>query len=258
LQVKRILVHNQWIEASGKVLLYLDIQMPPPRYGDKLLIKDHPQRIPAPANPGEFNYSQYLQLQQIHHQHFIKPAGIRIYGYEPPISLIALSISIRQYADTVFKKLIDSRQEQAIASGLVLGIRDGLDNEIKQAYASAGAMHILAVSGAHVGIVFGILALLLGNLKRFRYGKVLFAVSVLGLLWVYAFVTGLSASALRAVIMFSFVIIAGACTRQSSIYNTLAISAFIMLCINPFPDKRCRLSAFFCCLYSALYILLRS
>jgi competence protein ComEC len=105
-----------------------------------------------------------------------------------------------------------------------------------------------------VGIVFGILALLLGNLKRLRYGKVLFAVSVLGLLWVYAFVTGLSASALRAVIMFSFVIIAGACTRQSSIYNTLAISAFIMLCINPFLIKDVGFQLSFAAILSIVYI----
>jgi competence protein ComEC len=147
---------------------------------------------------------------------------------------MAISITIRQKADAIFKKLIPSRQEQAIASGLVLGIRDGLDNEIKQAYASAGAMHILAVSGAHVVIVFGILAFFLRRIKRVKFGNWLFAAISLCLLWMYAFVTGLSASVLRAVIMFSFVIIADAANRQKSIYNTLAASAFGLLFYDPY------------------------
>jgi competence protein ComEC len=254
LEVKRIYSQNQWIEASGIILLYLDKKIQQPRYGDKLLIKGRPQRIPAPANPYEFDYRQYLRLQQIHHQHFVKATDVAVYGYHPPYTLIAFSISLRQHADNIFKRLIPSRHEQAIASGLVLGIRDGLDNEIKQAYASAGAMHILAVSGAHVGIVFGILALLLGYLKRLRYGKLLFAVSVLCLLWLYAFVAGLSASALRAVIMASFVIVAESFTRQKSIYNTLALSAFIMLCFDPFLVKDVGFQLSFAAIISIVYI----
>jgi competence protein ComEC len=254
LEVKRIFLQNTWLRASGKVLLYLDAKMPRPRYGDKLLIRGHPQKVPPPANPDEFDYRQYLQLQQLYHQHFVKQKQVAIYGYEPPSALIAWSISLRQYADAIFKRLIASRQEQAIASGLVLGIRDGLDNAIKDAYASAGAMHILAVSGAHIAIVIEILLLLLGRLKKIRYGKLLFALIVLSLLWMYAFVTGLSASALRAVIMYSFIIIAGAFTRQTSIYNTLALSAFILLCYNPFLLMDVGFQLSYAALLSIIYI----
>jgi competence protein ComEC len=233
LEVKQIYQHEKWKKASGKLLLYLDTKIPKPRYGDKLLIKGHPQRVPAPANPDEFDYRHYLQLQQIYHQHFVKAAQVANYGNQPPSRLMAVSIRIRQKADSIFKVHIPSQREYAIASGLVLGIRNGLDNEIKEAYSSAGAMHVLAVSGAHVIIVFGIITFFLQRIKKIKYGQALFALTALSLLWFYAFITGLSASVLRAVVMFSFVVIAQAANKQSSIYNTLALSAFILLCYDP-------------------------
>lgn len=234
LDVTQIYLQNRWVKASGKVLLYLNKKMPRPNYGDKLLVKGHPQKVPPPANPDEFDYRHYLQLQQLYHQHFVKAEHVAIYAYQLPAGLMALSIRIRQKADSIFRELIPSQREYSIASGLVLGIRNGLDNEIKQAYSSAGAMHVLAVSGAHVIIVFGIITFFLQRLKRIRYGNMLFALFSLGLLWFYAFITGLSASVLRAVVMFSFVIIAQAANKQNSIYNTLALSAFILLCYDPF------------------------
>ncbi|MDO1451167.1 ComEC/Rec2 family competence protein [Rhodocytophaga aerolata] len=233
LEVTHIYQQEKWRNASGKVLLYLDTKTPKPQYGDKLLIKAHPQRVPAPANPDEFDYRHYLQLQQIYHQHFVKAAQVAIYENQPPSRVMAVSIRIRQKADSIFKVHIPSQREYAIASGLVLGIRNGLDNEIKEAYSSAGAMHVLAVSGAHVIIVFGIITFFLQRIKKIRYGQALFALTALSLLWFYAFITGLSASVLRAVVMFSFVVIAQAANKQNSIYNTLALSAFILLCYDP-------------------------
>ena len=111
--------------------------------------------------------------------------------------------------------------------------KDELDFEVKQAYAAAGAMHVLAVSGLHVGIIFLILNTLLAILDTSKKGRIVKAIILLISLWSYAMITGLSPSVLRAATMFSFVIMGTVLNRSSSIYNTLAASAFFILIINP-------------------------
>lgn len=234
LAIDKIYLKGKWKKASGKVIIFLDKQSRVPAYGSRLLIKGTPQVVAAPVNPEEFNYRKYLRYQQIYHQHMVKKSNYVIYAGSTPNPVLAWSIQLRQQADKILKNLITTQNEYAIASGLILGIRDGLDNEIKQAYASAGAMHVLAVSGAHIAIVFQFLVLLLSRLKSLKYGSWAFALIVLCILWLYAFVTGLSASVLRAVVMFTFIVIAQASRRQSNIYNTLALSAFVLLCYDPF------------------------
>ncbi len=233
LAVEAVRTGQEWRRAGGKVLVYLAKTGPTPQYGDQLLIKGTPQPVLAPANPGEFDYRGYLAIQQIHHQHFLKAHNYIIYGHSVPNPVLAASLKVRDWAKGVFRRHITTSREYTIAVGLVLGIRTGMDEEMKAAYASAGAMHVLAVSGAHVVIVCWIVTLLLGFLKKFWHGRWLFALTALGLLWFYAFVTGLSSSVLRAVVMFSFVIIADASGREKSNYNFLAASAFLLLCLNP-------------------------
>jgi competence protein ComEC len=130
--------------------------------------------VPPPANPGEFDYRAYLAIGQVYHQCFVKAGGYEVLGHGSPNPVFAASLRVRAWADGVFRQYVPNRQEYAIATGLVLGIRDVLDDELRNAYASAGAMHVLAVSGAHVVIVFWIITLLLGRLKRVRYGNLLF------------------------------------------------------------------------------------
>lgn len=231
--VEKVFVKNNWMGASGKVLIHIRKNASKPTYGQQILVRGMPQRIAPPANPDEFNYRQYWQYQGIHHHQFLSAGDFSVTGFSPSSYVLHYSLLFREYADETLKRLIPSPQEYGIVAGLVLGIKDGLDNSIKAAYSSAGAMHILAVSGAHVLIVFQILVFGLGNLRKTKHGNLIFTGIVLTLLWFYAFVTGLSPSVLRAVLMFSIVVIGQAAKRQKSTYNTLALSAFILLCYNP-------------------------
>ncbi len=101
-------------------------------------------------------------------------------------------------------------------------------------YASSGAMHVLAVSGLHVGIIFMVLNFFLSFLNSIKFGNYLKAFILIIALWIYALITGMSPSVLRATTMFSFIIIGGALKRDTNIYNTLAASAFVLLIYNPF------------------------
>ena len=136
---------------------------------------------------------------------------------------------------SVFRHYIKARREYAIASALVLGIKDDVDLATKQAYTATGTTHIMAVSGLQVGLLFAamswLLRLVFGRMRGFQLWSALVG---LGVIWSYAFLTGLSASVLRATVMFTVIIVGRALGRQDSIFNTLGVAAFGLLVWNPF------------------------
>jgi competence protein ComEC len=125
--------------------------------------------------------------------------------------------------------------EKAVASALVLGVRSDFSTELKNAYADTGATHVLSVSGLHVGLVAGLLGWILRRIKKKKTDK--FSPKEIAILilfiWFYVLLTGASASVLRSGLMFSFVLLAGLVRRKMSIYNSLAASAFFLLCLDP-------------------------
>lgn len=225
-----------WQRKEGRILLYFSkADFPEPfRYGDVLLIKGYPQAVQGPGNPGEFDYKAFLGFKNIHHQHYVREGEVIKAGFQPPDRFLAFAFEGRRWAEATLKRFVEGERQQAIALALVLGVTDGLDNELLSAYAASGAMHILAVSGLHVSILYLILLSILSPLKKLPGGSWLIAFSSLLILWMYAFVTGLSPSVLRAVTMFSFFALAKPWARSTNVYNTLAVSAFCLLLFDPF------------------------
>lgn len=227
---------GSWIPRSGKVLLYFNKKdYPDPfQYGDVLLVRGKPQALQEPSNPGEFNYRTFLSYRKIYHQHFVRGGEVIHIDHKPASRILAYSIKAREWADRAIKKYVPGSREQATASALVLGVTDGLDSELIGAYAATGSLHVLSVSGLHVGIIYWLLLLIFRPLNKTTQGKwVLSVVSVL-VLWAYAFVTGVSPSVLRAVTMFSFVALGRPWKQTSNMYNTLAASAFCLLVYEPY------------------------
>lgn len=226
---------NEWKTCNANILLYFSKHDFPTsfQYGDVLLVRGQPQDISGPANPEEFDYKRFLSFKNIHHQLFIKKADVKRIGFDPPSWLKYYAFICRKWADDVLERNISGGREQGLATALVLGVTDGLDNELLSAYKSTGAMHVLAVSGLHVGILYGILLFALKPLRRLKFGPWMLAVISIMVLWTYAFVTGLSPSVLRAVTMFSFVALAKPAGHRTNIYNTLAASAFCILWYDP-------------------------
>ena len=233
LEVVKVNTKQGWRSASGKIHLYVSKEKPLLSYGDKLLIHGSPDEIRPPFNPGAFNYKRFLSFKNIYHQDYLKDNYIKI-GHQVPNRLYHMAYKLREAASSIISKHITSERENNIAQALVLGVKDGLDNEITQAYAASGAMHVLAVSGLHVGIVYGVLLLFFKPFRKSRLRNWLLAVISLTVLWTYAMVTGFSPSVLRAVTMFSFLAVAQASGRSTNIYNTLCASAFLLLLFNPY------------------------
>ena len=121
-----------------------------------------------------------------------------------------------------------------VARALILGEKSSLDRETLRTFSSAGAMHVLAVSGLHVGIVMLIFSFLLKPIKRLPKGRLLFVICVVLCIWFYALITGMSSSVLLAAVMFSFVIVGKELERENSVYQSIMVSAFILILIEPF------------------------
>ena len=228
-----------WQPLKGKVLAYIPKDAPElaqMHTGARLLIKGRPQTVESPKNPREFDFQSYLSKQNIYHQHYLQ-AGAFVLILEEKVSwrlrFLGQVHAIRQWAYEALAKAVASPQEASLLQALVLGVKESLDPEIKEAYINAGATHVLAVSGLHVGIVYGIFLLLLRSWQRSRAGRLRFCIVVLAALWSYAFLTGLSPSVMRAVTMFSIFTLAKTSHRNTNIYNTLAFSAFVLLCYDP-------------------------
>ncbi|MBC6607357.1 ComEC family competence protein [Hymenobacter sp. BT188] len=237
LRVSAVRVKGKWQAAVGgiRVSVPREVGIAAPRYGEVWLVRGQPAPAKAPLNPGEFDYRRYLAYHQIYHQQFIHPDQYRCIEFLPPSYVRAVSLRVAQVLDGVFRRYITARREYALASALILGLKDDIDQETKRAYANTGTTHIMAVSGLQVGLLFGLitwaLRRLFGATPGFRYWS---AGVGLAVIWSYAFVTGCSASVLRAAVMFSFIIVARVSERQSTMYNTLAVAAFVLLCYDPY------------------------
>ncbi len=226
---------GNWQATKGKIIAYfaLDTNSVHLRYGNQLLLQSTIRQIPPPPNPMGFDAANYYAQQHIYHQTYIPTAHWQITKKENGSWLTYQLQAIQSYLRQTLKQYIKGENEQAVAIALLLGAKDELSQDIKNAYADTGAMHILAVSGMHVGIVVGMLLWLLTRLgitnsKR----KKLRLFLALATLWAFVLLTGAAASVLRAATMFSFILIGQALGRQINIYNSLAASAFLLLCYN--------------------------
>ena len=235
-EVKSILVRNEILPASGKILLYFDNNsVEKPHYGDVFFIKGNPQKIAFPKNPQEFDYQRYMYYQQIEYQQYLRQENIEKIGYSPSDILINFALRINAHADSILTSFVQGKSQYGVANAMILGQRDDLSSDLMQAYSAAGAIHVLSVSGLHVGVICEALILLFGFLKKKgRKGKIAFFLIIFLVLWFYAFITGLSSPVLRSTIMFTIILFARTFQKKHNSYNTVSLSAFCLLLYNPY------------------------
>lgn len=202
-------------------------------YGDLVAIPTPIRELQPPLNPEEFDYRTYLLRKGITGQTYLKDEDwidLEVNNANP---LYAFSYRFRNTLLSSLHRSGLNDDEFAVASAILLGYDDKLADEVRKNYVAAGSMHILCVSGMHVGIIYLLATLLLGFLNRKKWQKTLKQVLLLALIWFYALIAGLSPSILRASLMISFVIIGEVIHRKGFVINSIAASAFILLCINP-------------------------
>ncbi|AOW20457.1 ComEC/Rec2 family competence protein [Urechidicola croceus] len=201
--------------------------------GDKIYVKSEFQEVNHPKNPYGFNYKEYLKKQNVHHQLFVSNNEIHHLS-KRKFSLNRIAFNIRESINNSLKANGFKGDELAVMNALLLGQRQDISSELIQSYSGAGAIHILAVSGLHIGIILLILNFVFKPIEKLPKGKLFKAILVVSFLWIFAFVAGMSASVIRAVTMFTAVAIGMQVNRPTNVYNTLVISMFFLLLFNPY------------------------
>ena len=201
--------------------------------GEKFYFSEHPRSISNGTNPYSFDFSGLMQRRNIYRQVYLNVGAFELFGSDPTFRIRVVAERIRERLLAQYAQSGLEGDALAILSALSLGQKKLLEPEVRQTFAAAGATHILAVSGLHVGILFMAFNLLFASIKRSRYGRLLLVLSAILILWLYALVTGLSPSVQRASLMFSMLQIGLTLRRPVNVYNTLAGSAFLLLVVQP-------------------------
>lgn len=224
-----------WHSVSGKVMLFFrkDSITQQLGYGDKLLVYTKITEVAPPQNPYQFNYKEYLQRKGIYYQAYISLDQYRVTQPASEVSIFSIAYSLRIKMINLIKRSGLSPKEQGIASALLLGWDEDIDEETHQSFSNAGIAHFLSISGLHLGIIFmfiGYMFFWMGNSRRNRLIRGFVQLVVL---WFFAVITGLSPSILRAATMFSLITVGEMFFTRASFYNNLASSAFILLLFRP-------------------------
>ena len=229
-------VNNIGNEKSiGKTIVYFDKKNYNKQfvYGDELLIPNHFTEIKNSGNPGCFNYKFSCLTQDITHQIFLHETECEKFSNRSNPFWKRLW-QVRDSTLSILEKNIVHEKEVGVAQALLIGYRDNLDKDLQQAYSDTGIVHILAISGMHLALIFGMLNFFLSFLDKKRKTKILKSILVLTIIWLFSLLTGSSGSVIRAAVMFSFLQLSTLLKHKTSIYNSLAASALFILVIDPY------------------------
>ena len=237
--VESVIQNDTSISCKGKLLLYFskDSFKYELKYGDRILIHKNLQEIRNSGNPGAFNYQRYAAFQQTFHNVFLKEKDWeKIEGKSENTSWLRQFIfNARDHVLSVLRKRVEAgKDELGIAEALLIGYTNDLDKDLVQAYSNTGVVHIIAISGMHLGLIYVMLVWLFAKIPLINKSKLFQVVLILGCLWLFSLITGAAASVLRSAVMFTFIALGKNFFKQASIYNSLAASAFVMLCYNPY------------------------
>lgn len=221
-------------KTEGKILLNFnkDSTRTNIKVDDILLVYSSINEVKAPLNPNQFNYKKYMQNLGVYFQVEGNTKDI-ISIQQGNATLTGIAEKLRSYLILKLEETPIASKQKSIIEALILGERRNIDPKLYSEYTAAGAVHILAVSGLHVGIVFYLISWLFKPLEYLRYGIIVKAIFITILLWGFAFLAGLSPSVIRAVTMFSFFALARLVNRPTNSINVLFISFFFLLIFKP-------------------------
>jgi competence protein ComEC len=229
--------HNEKsISVSGKLMLYFrkDSSAPSLHYGSVIITNKPIPLIKNAGNPGGFDYERYAMFNGITHQLFLNNKDYILLTQSKQHGFQKWLYNTKEYILEVIRNNIKGVEAVSVAEALLIGYRDDLDRDLVQAYSNTGVVHVIAISGLHLGLIYWLLLLLLKPLDKQRKLKWIKPVVAISFLWIFSLLTGAGASVVRAAIMFTVIAMGEMAGKKGNIYNSMAVSAFIMLLWNPF------------------------
>lgn len=224
---------GNWQPVHEKVLLsFSDCEMQV-QAGSLVIVNKPLAAIEKPTIPGQFDAKKFYERKGIRYQVFCKPSDLHIQTAELGFSLPVFARQVRDRLILQIEQHTRTVGDAALLSALLLGSKRQIDPELKAAFSASGVSHILAVSGMHVGLVFAFLAFCLGWIKKIRRGSLIYALLMVVFLWLYALVTGLSPSVLRAVTVFSVLQLGDLTNRKGLGINSLCFASIGLFSFDP-------------------------
>lgn len=222
--------------TQGKMVLYFlaeDSVATAYQPGDKVALQTSITPTLANTNPYAFDYKEYLHNRGVDYQGFVSSdRHTRVAERQLPI-WAQLASDFRGHALQTIQDYMSGADEKAVVSAMLLGYRNNISSELYDSYTDTGVVHVLAVSGLHVGIVAGLLLYLLSFLTDKRLStKVLKTVIVILILGAYVLVTGAAPAVVRAAIMFGLMLIASFLSNDLNVFNSLSLAAIAMLLVT--------------------------
>lgn len=235
--IQFVLQNGKMLPVKGTVIVYFkkDSLQPALEYGSRIIFKKSLEEINNAGNPGGFDYKRYTLFQGITHQVFLNADEYEILPGKVTSGFKNFIFSSRESVLNILQKYIPGRKELGLAEALLIGYKNDLEQSLVQSYTNTGVVHIIAISGLHLGLIYWLLGLLTKPFKRNKKLRWLTPVVIISGLWLFTFLAGAQASILRSAVMFTCIVLGQSIGRKdNSIYNTLALSALILLCINPY------------------------
>jgi len=227
-----ILIEGQSKEKT-KAYLQKDLNSLNIKLGDKIFFSGKIKSINK-REYSNFDIQKYYKYNGIYSEVYLKSNNWKLLSHNNLKDLKWLANKIKDKFLNILKQSLNNNIDFSVASALTIGDKTNIDTGLKSAYINAGVIHILCVSGLHVGIIYIFLQFILNFVFKIRFGQIFFAIINLIFIWIYAFITGLATPVTRAAIMISFIIIGKALKKPVNTYNSIAASAFIILLSDPY------------------------
>jgi competence protein ComEC len=229
---KVISVENK--SSCGKILLNIkkDSVEKTMKIGNQLLVHDQLLHHFKPNNPNQFDYGKYLETKGVYAQIYTEPTAVKI-STKIEKGIFYYTSNFR---NTIIENLAKSgfkKEELAVIAALILGQQQDISPEVLRDYQYAGAVHILSVSGLHVGFILLFIIFLLQPIPNTKLGNTSKLVIVILSLWLFAFVAGLAPSVVRSTVMFSFIAVGMHLKRETNTFHTAIVSLFLILLFEP-------------------------
>lgn len=234
--VLRIIGNTEGQSLSGNLLTYLYQDTTSAlsyQYGDVLLIPNRLQSIPQKRNIHAFDYAQYLRTQEIFHRQYLSKEQLVRLATGQGNLIKGQALQIRQQ---ILKKLHTYFPEELyfqLLSAITIGFKGHIQADTYALFSQTGTVHILSISGMHIGILFSFIYGLLSYFKYFFSARYLIAISSFILIWIYIYCSGLAPSAVRAGIMLTYFLIIRNLYLHISSFQSLFAAAFLNLLIFP-------------------------
>ena len=234
-QVNWLTKDHTCFNENERIFIYFSKKPDPRQYsgGSLIIFRKELRPIENFKISSDFDYKKYCHLRHIYSQVFLKENEYSLIDNGKEISLFSIFNSLREKLLIIIKKYLPDKSLNSLLEALMVGFTDDLDPGLLKSYADSGVIHIIAISGLHLALIYYILQLAMQKTGSKKFSKWIKLTLIISILWGYSLLSGASASVIRSAAMFTLVLLARSIFREAIFINTLAASAFLLLCFEP-------------------------